>query len=120
MPLKLALSGCLAGYKCNYAGQSNEVGHLKELLVARRSQLELHHFCPEEATMGTPREPMNIVGGTGADVLDGKARVLTHSGVDVTEKMIKGAEQFLNFCQNNQIQVVLLMEEPGLWHSLDL
>jgi uncharacterized protein YbbK (DUF523 family) len=48
--------------------------------------------CPELlAGFSTPREPAEIIGGTGDDVLDGKARVIEKSGRDVTEMYIRGA-----------------------------
>ncbi|WP_334074779.1 MULTISPECIES: hypothetical protein [Paenibacillus] len=40
----------------------------------------------------TPREPAEIVGGTGEDVLLDKARVLTKSGENATDMDGKGAE----------------------------
>jgi uncharacterized protein YbbK (DUF523 family) len=56
--------------------------------------------CPEQlGGLGTPREPMRIVGGTGLDVLNGKARVVNESSVDVTEKMLKGAEETLKIAK---------------------
>lgn len=39
----------------------------------------------------TPRPPAEIVGGEGADVLDGTARVLTDDGTDVSPAFIAGA-----------------------------
>jgi uncharacterized protein YbbK (DUF523 family) len=48
--------------------------------------------CPEEdGGLGTPRPAAEIVGGDGADVLKGTARVLTKGGVDVTEEYLAGA-----------------------------
>lgn len=49
--------------------------------------------CPEEdGGLGTPRPPAEIVGGDGHDVLDGKARVVTKQGGDVTAEYVRGAE----------------------------
>ena len=39
----------------------------------------------------TPREPAEIVGGNGQDVLDGNATVVESSGRDVTNLYLKGA-----------------------------
>ncbi len=49
--------------------------------------------------MPTPRPPAHLVGGTGDDVLDGKARILTKDGVDVTDQYINGAEAVLRIAQ---------------------
>lgn len=49
--------------------------------------------CPEEdGGLGTPRPAAEIQGGDGSDVLDGRARVITKAGVDVTDEYVRGAE----------------------------
>lgn len=49
--------------------------------------------CPEvDGGLGTPRPAAEIVGGDGHDVLDGKARVVTEGGRDVTAEYVRGAE----------------------------
>jgi uncharacterized protein YbbK (DUF523 family) len=48
--------------------------------------------CPEEeGGLPTPRPAAEIQGGSGQDVLDGRARVLTDAGVDVTQEYLEGA-----------------------------
>lgn len=48
--------------------------------------------CPEEdGGLGTPRPAAEIQGGDGSDVLDGRARVVTKAGVDVTQEYVAGA-----------------------------
>jgi uncharacterized protein YbbK (DUF523 family) len=50
--------------------------------------------CPEQlGGLPTPRVPCDIVGGNGADVLAGRARVLDESGADRTAEFIRGAEE---------------------------
>jgi uncharacterized protein YbbK (DUF523 family) len=52
--------------------------------------------CPEvDGGLGTPRPPAEIVGGSGEDVLAGRARVVTSDGADVTDAYIAGAERAL-------------------------
>jgi len=49
-------------------------------------------LCPE--VLGgrpVPRVPCEIKGGSGADVLDGRAKVYEKTGADVTEEMKEGA-----------------------------
>ncbi len=41
----------------------------------------------------TPRAPCQIEGGTGADVLAGKARVVDESGIDKTAEFVRGATE---------------------------
>ena len=50
--------------------------------------------CPEQlGGLGTPRAPMEIIGGGGIDVVDGTARVVNANGEDVTAHLLKGAEE---------------------------
>ena len=56
--------------------------------------------CPEvDGGLGTPRPPAEIVGGDGADVLAGRARVLTAGGADVTAAYVEGARRALRAAQ---------------------
>jgi uncharacterized protein YbbK (DUF523 family) len=67
--------------------------------------------CPELlGGFSTPREPAEIVGGNGRDVLDGKAKVVEKSGRDVTELYIKGAYATLRKAQEVQATAVVLKE----------
>jgi uncharacterized protein YbbK (DUF523 family) len=67
--------------------------------------------CPELlGGFSTPREPAEIVGGNGEDVLDGKAKVVEKSGSDVTELYIKGAYATLRKAQEVNATVVILKE----------
>jgi uncharacterized protein YbbK (DUF523 family) len=52
--------------------------------------------CPEvDGGLGTPRPAAEIEGGDGADVIAGRARVVTADGDDVTDAYLKGAERAL-------------------------
>lgn len=52
--------------------------------------------CPEvDGGLGTPRPPAEIRGGDGRDVLEGRARVVTQAGEDVTEEYLRGARRAL-------------------------
>lgn len=82
------VSACLAGRACRYDGAANRDDEVVRLVAEGRAVL----VCPEEdGGLGTPRPPAEIVGGDGHDVLDGRARVLTRSGQDVTEQYVRGA-----------------------------
>lgn len=88
----ILISSCLAGLATRYDGKDNYREELAELL--RQGQAVL--VCPEQlGGLPTPRPPAEIVGGNGDDVLDGRAKVMTSGGQDVTEAFIKGAEQAL-------------------------
>lgn len=103
----IAVSSCLAGIECRYNGSHSLVAKIKELVVQNKAVL----ICPELlGGFSTPRESAEIVGGTGEDVLVGKAKVIERSGKDVTELYIKGAYKALNIVQEINAQYVVLKE----------
>ena len=90
------VSACLLGANCRYDGTSNS----NEGVIRLAGAEALIPVCPEQlGGMGTPREPMEIVGGEGSDVLDGRARVLNRKGEDVTENMLRGADETLKIAK---------------------
>jgi len=56
----------------------------------------------------TPRVPSEIADGDGADVLDGKSRVMNKNGEDVTEYFIKGAQEVLKIAKTMGIKKAIL------------
>jgi len=86
-------SACLVGVNCRYDGGEKTETAIRE----RFMRGEIVPFCPE--TLGgltVPRSPMRLDGGTGADALDGKARIVSETGGDtemLTGALIKGAEK---------------------------
>lgn len=108
-PLRVLVSGCVAGFQCGYDGTSYGEFELPRKLLSLKN-VEVTPFCPEEFSFGTPRPVCNIHGGDGFDVLDGKARVLTEDGTDWTEGMMKAAEHMLQIARARQIHLALLMD----------
>jgi len=84
----ILISSCLAGLKVRYNGTDSLDERIQRLVLENKAV----SVCPElMGGFSTPREPAEIVGGDGEDVLDGKARVVERSGRDVTELYLKGA-----------------------------
>lgn len=50
----------------------------------------------------SPREMCDIYGGTGLDVLEGNAKVLTETGKDWTDGMIMASEKNVGNCQKRK------------------
>jgi len=92
----ILVSACLLGINCRFDGRSCFDKRVARLV----SRFLMIPVCPEQlGGLATPREPMRIIGGTGSDVLNGKAKVVNESGIDVTEKMLKGAEETLKIAK---------------------
>ncbi len=108
-PLRVLVSACLTGIMCGVNGDSNgEYPIVLKLL--KYDTLKIVTFCPEDFSFGTPREMCDIYGGIGLDVLNGKAKVLTSSGIDWTDGMIKASEKMLEIAQKNKIELAVMMD----------
>ncbi|MFO7941678.1 MAG: DUF523 domain-containing protein [Bacillota bacterium] len=84
-------SACLLGVRCAYDGRDRS-RRLRDF--APPSNVVPIPICPEQlGGLPTPRVPAEIVGGTGEDVLDGTARVISRKGRDVTSAFLRGAEE---------------------------
>jgi len=91
------VSACLLGINCRHDGQNK----LNEKVTQLAAKEVLIPVCPEQlGGLGTPREPMRIIGGGGSEVLDGKARVMNKSNKDVTENLVRGAEEVLKIAKS--------------------
>jgi uncharacterized protein YbbK (DUF523 family) len=85
-------SACLAGVKCRYDGEARPDDSIVEM--HKKGLVKL--VCPEcLAGLPAPRCPSEISGGDGADVLDGRARVLAEDGGDRTAAFVRGAQATL-------------------------
>lgn len=88
----IGISACLLGQCCRYDGGSAKNVKMASLYPSEN----VLPICPECAGgLPIPREPAEIIGGDGKAVLEGKARVITRSGIDVTDEYVKGARQIL-------------------------
>ncbi|MEC5156500.1 2-thiouracil desulfurase family protein [Chryseobacterium sp. MP_3.2] len=97
-PCRILMSVCLTGFNCGFDGTSYGE-HLGALKLLTFENIKIVKFCPEDFSCGTPREIFDIHGGTGFEVLDGTAKVLTETGIDGTVAMRKPSEKMLEFAQ---------------------
>lgn len=108
-PLRTLMSACLKGIKCGYDGTANGE-YPSAIKVLQYDTVKVTSFCPEEYSFGSPREMCDIHGGTGMDVLNGKAKVLTDSGKDWTKGMIAASEKMLEIAKKDAIEIAILMD----------
>ncbi len=108
-PLRVLFSSCLLGVKCGVNGD-NYGEYPSVLKLLHYENIKFIQFCPEDFSFGTPREMCDIYGGNGLDVLNGKAKVLTSSGVDWTPGMIKAADKMLSIAVANDIELAIMMD----------
>lgn len=102
---KYLVSACLTGINCTFR-KTNNLNKKVKKLVDEGAAIAL---CPEVfGSLGVPRENIELVGGDGNDVLDGKARAITTSGNDVTKDLIEGAGKVLNLVKKYNIKEAML------------
>ncbi|MBW8487598.1 DUF523 domain-containing protein [Actinomadura parmotrematis] len=105
----ILVSSCLLGRPVRYDGTGRPVADA--VVEAWRAAGRLVPVCPEVAGgLAVPRPPAEIVGGTGADVLDGAARVVAVTGEDVTEAFLRGARHALDAARRTGARVAVLKQ----------
>ena len=93
------ISACLVGVNCKYNGKNNFNEKALELVKNGKAI----PICPEQlGGLATPRTPAEI------KMIDGRRRVITEEGKDVTEEYEKGAKEVLSLCQKLNIEKVIL------------
>ncbi len=99
------VSACLAGVNCTYRGKNKLKNKLKTLVAEHRAIA----VCPEVmGGLGIPRENSEIQGGAGAEVLTGKAVVLTRSGKDVSANYVRGSRRILAIARKYGLRKAIL------------
>jgi uncharacterized protein YbbK (DUF523 family) len=89
---QILVSACLAGRQCRFDGSANPDDFIAKLVAEGRAVL----ICPEvDGGLRTPRPRAELAGGSGSDVIAGRAAVITDGGEDVTGAYLKGAERAL-------------------------
>lgn len=108
-PLRILMSACLVGITCGWDGTA--YGEFPTALkILQYDTAKVVNFCPEDFSFGSPRAMCDIHGGTGFDVLDGKAKLLSDSGKDWSEGIIKASKKMLEIAQKEHVELAILMD----------
>jgi uncharacterized protein YbbK (DUF523 family) len=103
----VVVSACLLGRPCRFDGKDKFTPELAFLLEGRN----VTAVCPEElGGLGTPRPACQLRGGDGAQVLDGKARVISADGADRTQAFLSGAQAALERAVEGGAREAILKE----------
>jgi uncharacterized protein YbbK (DUF523 family) len=102
---KVLISACLTGVCCRYDG-----GHCRDgRLLAVWAESVLIPICPEQlGGLSTPRQPAEIIGGEGHNILSGQGAVHTQAGKDVTSLFINGAQKTLEIAKREGVERAVL------------
>lgn len=104
----ILVSACLLGEVCRHDAATEP--SVRPILNARGYRdSDIVAFCPEMAGgLSCPRTPAEIQGGTGADVVEGTAKILNRDGIDVTEAFLKGARNAVSLARKRSVACALL------------
>jgi uncharacterized protein YbbK (DUF523 family) len=92
----IIISACLCGINTRYDGKNSLNEKAAKLLSEGKAVL----VCPEQlGGLSTPRPAHEIQGGTGAEVIEGLAKVISINGEDGTRDFIRGAEETLKIAK---------------------
>lgn len=101
------VSACLTGVNCRHDGRNKLDPRIAKLVAEGRAI----PVCPEQlGGLPTPRTEADLAGGVGADVLDGKARVVNREGRDVTVQFVRGAQEALKIAKTAGATTAILKE----------
>ena len=104
---KILISACLLGEPVRYDGNGKLLRDAQIEVWQRQGRLV--PFCPEvEGGLGTPRPPAEVVGGSGRDVLAGRATVRTVAGDDVAAAFRLGAQRAVDLVRRAGIRIAIL------------
>jgi len=101
----IVVSACIAGCNCRHDGELL----LNEKILKLVGEKKAIPLCPEIlGGFGVPREPMEIIGGEGEDVLEKKAVIRDRNGNDVTEKVLSGVKEVVLTIKRLNVKYVIL------------
>ena len=104
----LLVSACLVGFRCRYDGTCKADPRVLRVLKERAWIA----VCPEQrAGFPTPRDPIYFFGGTGKEVLKGKARIVQAGGGDVTEPLLQASRSLLEMVRAYGVREGILKEK---------
>lgn len=116
---RILVSACLLGRPVRYDGTGRRSDD--PLFERWREEGRLVPICPEVlGGLPVPRPVAEISGGSGGDVLDGRARVLTRDGADVTPHFVAGARQALEQARAYDVRLAILKESSPSCGSLQV
>tara|TARA_B100000586_G_scaffold18195_1_gene12123 strand:+ start:732 stop:1208 length:477 start_codon:yes stop_codon:yes gene_type:complete len=102
MKKKVLISACLLGKNCRYNGRHSQLTELEEIDV------EWIPVCPEESGgLGTPR-PSAEMQENAETILNGKGKIITNKGKNVTSEFIQGAEKSLQLGLGAEVKIAVL------------
>ncbi|EHQ90777.1 DUF523 domain-containing protein [Desulfosporosinus youngiae] len=103
----ILVSSCLLGLNAKYNGESNAHALIQNYTSLGR----FIPVCPEQlGGLPTPRDPVEIINGTGWEVLQGKSSARGEHGDEVSLQFIQGAKEVLKIVGMVSVTAAILKE----------
>ena len=103
----IIVSACLLGLNTRYDGTTNAHALIQKYSCSGK----FIPICPEQlGGLPTPRVPVEIIGGTGQDVLSGRCAIQGEQGEVVTTEFILGAKEILKIVKMVTVTAAILKE----------
>lgn len=103
----IIVSACLLGLNTKYDGTTNA----HDLISKYSFYGKFIPVCPEQlGGLPTPRVPVEIIDGTGRDVLAGRCPVQGERGELVTSQFIQGAKEIVKIVEMFRVSAAILKE----------
>ena len=103
------MSACLLGVNCNYKGGcSYDFTKDSRLWSSLLNKYNIIPICPEQqGGLPTPRIPSELLDK--AEIIEqGKGRIISKEGTDVTHNFVKGAEEIVRLSKMYNVQFAVL------------
>lgn len=105
---KILVSACLIGEKVRY---NAEVIEITDNIRSLSEKYEVIPVCPEVlGGLDVPREPCEIKGMSGSEVIDGATWISDTKGKDMTGYFIIGAKKTLELAREHNVEFAVLKE----------
>lgn len=119
--IRILVSACLLGEAVRYDGEG--FPPTDDRLLRWQREGRLVRICPEVAGgLTVPRPPAEIVGGTGNDVWQGHAEVVTKTGAPISAAFRQGAKAALTTALSGGARLAILKARSpscGIGHIYD-
>jgi len=106
--IRVGISACAYGAKTRY----NRKGwDLVSEFGRDMSNFIWCPVCPEVMSgMGTPRTQIRIQGDSGRDVIEGRAKVITRNGIDVTAEILSATNVCMDILRKSEVDAFIYMD----------
>ncbi|OIP30875.1 hypothetical protein AUK22_01635 [bacterium CG2_30_54_10] len=110
----ILISACLFGKRCNYRGDASPLwgSRFSEIeKTARKGGLVFEPLCPEQLGGLTTPRPRSELQAPALSIVEGRGRVETEHGIDVTAEFLAGAKESLSRAGRASVKWAVLKEK---------